>query len=787
MEFNNLIPKSSKKIDGNFTFESKPTFIAEKKSKNLSKVLFVTTYPPRECGIASYTQDLISALKKQFVNSFKIQICAIENNNEQYTYSGKVKFKLNTSDKNSYRALEQEINSDSSIKAIIIQHEFGLFAETKTDFESFIKKINKPVILVFHTVLPNPAPELKKHVSELIKNTNEIIVMTHHAAMTLSTQYDLHNTPINVIPHGTHLVAHHDKNELKEKYKLKGRKVLSTFGFLGPNKSIKTSLDALPTIIKTTPNIIFLILGKTHPALLLKEGEKYRKSLEHKIETLNLHKHVRFIDKYLPLQELLEYLQLTDVYLFTSIDPNQAVSGTFAYALSAGCPVVSTPIPHAKEFLTDNSGIIIDFNHPDQLSDAVNLLLFDVQYRNHIIHNGLTKTAPTTWENSANSHIKILSKYIIGESKLQYRNPEINLDHIIKMTTDFGIIQFSKINKPDINSGYTIDDNARALLFFCKHYYLTKEINDLKYIEIYLNFIAYCERRQDLFINYVGINHNYTTQNKEVNLEDSTGRTIWALGYLLSHNDILPRELMIKAKEIFERNINKSIEIHSPRALAFIIKGLYYYNLNFGSEYNIRLTQLLSARLASIYQKVATPDWNWFEDYLTYANSALPEAMLYSYWITKNENHKHIAKESMDFLMNLIFKNNQIRVISNKSWYHKNSVPQQYGEQPIDVAYTILALKNFYIEFKNQEYIEKMETAFGWFLGNNHLDLMIYNPCTGGCHDGIEKQNINLNQGAESTISYLLARITVHKHFGNEINLVNRKKNTVSELSKQKF
>lgn len=783
MENNNSLKKNNAKIKMHPFIKTNLREFSEDRNnaseKTLPAVLFITTYPPRECGIATYSDDLIKALKKQFVHSFSIEICALENNNEKHTYKKDVKYKLNTSETKSYNKLAKKINADTNIQVVLLQHEFGLFTENEEAFNTFVTKINKPIIFVFHTVLPNPDTIFKQKVQHLLNVSSAIIVMTNSASEILRRDYIISSKKITVIPHGTHLVPHLDKKILKKKYGLENKKILSTFGLLGSGKSIETTLDALPSIIKTSPEILFLIIGKTHPTIVLQEGEQYRRFLEEKITSLNLQNHVKFINKYLPLEELLEYLQLTDIYLFTSKDPNQAVSGTFSYALSCGCPVISTPIPHAKEILSDGTGILFDFGNSKQLAEAANRLLFDIHLRQEIICNGLHKITCTAWENSAVTHAKLLQNISKDKIELHYRNPEINLDHIKKMTTDFGILQFSKLNHPDINSGYTIDDNARAMIALCQHYKLTRDTSDLKYIKIYLDFIAYCERTDDLFLNYVDFKKKFTAQNSTVNLEDSTGRAIWALGYLISLSYILPEDLVQKAEQIFGRVLQYAPKIHSTRAMAFIIKGLYYYNRSIEDTNTIETTTALANRLLQMYRHESSPGWEWFESYLTYANSVLPEALLCAYSITGNEVYKTTAKTTMDFLISKTFNETAIKVVSNKSWEIKGEQREIYGEQPIDVAYTIITLRKFHDIFKDRDYLIKMEMAFNWFLGNNHLQQIIYNPCTGGCFDGLEETNVNLNQGSESTVSYLMARLMSYKFFGNDNNnYIKRKSRT---------
>lgn len=474
------------------------------------EILFITSYPPRECGIATYSQDLIKALNNKFSRSFSLKICPLESNNEKHNYSDEIKYILNTDHPGSFSKLAQTINFDRSIGIVMIQHEFGFFATKSREFEAFLEKLSKPTVIVFHTVLPKPDDALRANVKAINEHVESIIVMTNSSANILIKDYGISRRKITVIPHGTHLVSHGNKEVLKERYNLSGRNILSTFGLISSGKSIETTLEAIPAIIEINPEVLFLIIGKTHPTILNQEGEEYRIMLEKRVVELKIENHVKFINKFLPLPELLDYLQLTDIYLFTSRDPNVAVSGTISYAISCGCPVISTPIPHAREVLAKNVGIIIDFQNSVQLSQSVISLLDDEQLRKNMSSNGLHKMTSTAWENSAVAHARLFES--IGDKKmvLQYKLPDINLNHIKKLTTDFGMIQFSKINQPDLESGYTLDDNARALIAICQHYELTKDKTDISYIYIYFHFIKYCMQSEGYFLNYVDKDKKFT-------------------------------------------------------------------------------------------------------------------------------------------------------------------------------------------------------------------------------------------------------------------------------------
>ena len=731
----------------------------------LPEILVITSYPPRVCGIATYSQDLIMALTRKFGNSFFIKVCALENENAGYNYTDEVKYTLNTSYSQEYTKLAKVINQESLIKVVLIQHEFGLFQPgDKTNFINFLYELTKPVIIVFHTVLPCPEKSMRTKVKSIAAACESVVVMTNNSAKVLMNEYDIPEKKITVIAHGTHLVLHVNKELLKEKYGLEGKKVLSTFGLLSSGKSIETTLESLPAVIKKNADVIFLIIGTTHPDVLQSEGESYRSKLKGLVVRLKLQNHVLFINDFLALPVLLEYLQLTDIYLFTSKDPNQAVSGTFSYAMSCACPIISTPIPHARESLNKGTGIIIDFQNSQQLAKGIIRLLTNEPLRKSISTNTLQKIVSTAWENSAVAHAMLFDDVSAIKLHLKYNLPVVNLNHLRKMTTGFGIIQFSKINEPDIDTGYTLDDNARALIAIITHYRLTGEKLDIAGMFTYFNLIKYCFQPSGRFLNYISKDREFTKQNITSNLDDANGRAIWALGYLISVQSAVPAELVSQAKMLFEKTIQGLTKMHSTRAIAFIIKGLYYYCGAVKSNEKSLLLELLADRLVEMYRHESSKKWKWFESYLTYANGILPEAMLCAWLSTKKVIYRNIAKSSMAFLLAHTFNENGIAVVSNKNWLHKGQDSEGYGEQPIDVAYTIFALARFYDVFKDEDYLDKMRTAFSWFLGKNHLHQIIYNPCTGGCYDGLEKYNVNLNQGAESTVSYLMARLTVEKY-----------------------
>ena len=766
-----IVPVFGKMKLSGITKESILPFPDTDTSVELTEILFVTSYPPRECGIATYSQDLIKALNNKFSNSLSIKVCALEAGESNYKYPEEVKYVLNTSSVADFKKLASTINNDDSIKIVVIQHEFGFFHQQEPAFLQFLYEMSKPVVLVFHTVLPEPDETLKAKVRSIAAVCESMVVMTKTSAKILASEYGVPQDKISVIAHGTHLVPHLSRKLLKLKYGLQDRKVLTTFGLLSSGKGIETTIDALLTIVEKCPEVVFLVLGKTHPEVVKTDGEEYREMLEQKVKDYGLKDNVIFINKYLELPDLLEYLQLTDIYLFTTNDPNQAVSGTFVYAMSCGCPIISTPIPHAKEVLTKDTGIIFNFRDSRQLAIDVVRLLKNDKLRRNISVNTLQKIVFTAWENSAVAHAELFKKATGDKITLQYNIPEIKLSHLKRMTTQSGIIQFAKINQPDLKTGYTLDDNARALIVSCMHFKLTGDRKDIFEIKKYLRFIEYCQQPKGDFLNYVDKDLEFTSQNGKVNLDDSNGRAIWALGYLISLEELLPEAIITRAENIYGKSLFPVHSMHSTRAMAFAVKGLYYHYSSTKSVEDFALIEIFADRLVQMYRHESNEKWEWFEDYLTYANSIIPEALLLAWKITQNSTYKDIAIPSFKFLLSHIFNENGIEVISNKHWLKKGEEPGQFGEQPIDVAYTIMTLSKFYDEFKDEENRLKMDTAFNWFLGYNRLKQIIYNPCTGGCYDGLEENHVNLNQGAESTVSYLMARLTIEKYRRSHVKL----------------
>ncbi len=730
-----------------------------------SEILIITSYPERECGIASFSADLRNALIERTGKILDIKIGALDNGVVERFYPKEVKFQINALDKNSFLACAENINADHAIQMVLVQHEFGLFGgEYGNYLILFLKKIQKPICINFHTVLPNPDYHRRNTVRKLSEYAKEIIVMTKNAKMQLDKYYGIDARKINVIPHGTHTIIHKDKNILKEQLGFQGKNILTTFGLISANKNIETVLISLPNLVKQYPNIIYLVIGKTHPEVLKNEGEHYREYLEAIIAKLGLENNVVFINKYLETKEILDYLQMSDIYIFSSKDPNQAVSGTFSYAMSAGCPIIATKIPHAKEYLSSDEGLLVDFENPFQMGDAIQQLLSNKNKLEQMRVNVLHKNGSSKWVNVAKQHLDILNPYL-KDYAVNYNLPDFTISHLVRLTHHFGVIQFSKINVPDHSSGYTLDDNSRALITCCEYYAQKRNGQLFLLMDKYLRFISLCQQENGNFINYIDESGQAELKKNNQNLEDANGRAIWALCMVISLKDLLPISLVSKAKMLLKFAMPNIEKMTSLRAISFSLKGFYLYLKNEQNPEISLLSYKFSRILFNAFKLNNDADWKWFEDKLTYANSIIPEGLLYGYLITKKERYKLIAKESFDFLIQHLVFNGKISVIPNKTWFKKGSNRKtKGGEQPIEVAYLIMTLSVFEETMPNYIYGQLKELAFSWFMGNNQLGQVVYDASTGGCHDGIESHNLNLNQGAESTICYLLARLNMEQH-----------------------
>ncbi len=722
------------------------------KGKKPNHILFLSSYPPRKCGIATFTQDLSNAFNKKFNPVVKTEICAL--NNRIYNYNNNVTYQINTAELENYVLLAKKINSRNNIKLINIQHEFGLFGGEYGDYLiPFLQALEKPVIATFHSVISKPRDNLKRVVKAIADRCEAIVVMNKLSQEILERDYKIPQYKINYIPHGIPQVAYEPSKEYKKSLGLEEKIVFSTFGLISKNKGIEYVIRALPKVIQKFPNVIYLVIGETHPNIKKKEGEKYRNFLYREVERLGLENNVRFFNKYMTLEEITRFLQATDIYLSPCIDKKQSVSGTLSYALGCGRAVVSTATEYARHIINKENGILVQFKNPREITKGIIRLISDEKVNKSMATKAYKDTRPMIWPNVAQSYLKLYKKFAKLETE-ENKLPEIKLDHIIKMTDNFGMIQHANYNKPDKRFGYSLDDISRALIA-CAMYYRNNPSEQLKkMMDIYIEFIKFARRKDGSFSNIVSFGKKRDNSFEE----DVQGRTIWALGYVLAQ-DYLPKDIKKQARKLFQLSIPLLNKIKAPRSIAFAIAGLYFYLKTIPNNKLRKTFRALSYRLVKLYKNSACSDWYWFEEYLTYSNSKLPEALFYAYDLLGDKTFLIIAKSSLKFLESITLNYKFYMPIGQKGWYFKNKQRSYFDQQPEDASSMVQTEVLAYKITKNKKYLKEALKIFHWFLGRNHLGLMVYDEITGGCNDGLGEYGLNLNQGAESTISYAMARL----------------------------
>jgi len=722
-----------------------------------SSIVYISTYPPRECGIATFARDLTNSIEKRISKSVKTEIVAMNSNGVNiYNYPKRVIHQISDNDMNDYIELAKKINNSSEIKIVNVQHEYGMFGGEWGDYIlAFLEIVEKPVIVTLHCVLPDPEKKLKRVVKAISESVECIVVMAEKAVEILRDVYDV-DCDIQVIPHGIPVATFESQEKEKESLGFKDKIVLSSYGLMSVNKGYEYAIRSLPEVIKKYPNLIYLIIGETHPNIRKNEGEKYRNHLTKLIKKLGLEKNVKFYNKYITESEKIKYLKATDIYIAASNDPTQITSGTLPTAMGCGRAAISTPFLHAKDIINDERGLLAEFKNPDSFKNAILQLLDNQELRKEMEKNTYYYTRHMTWPNVAIQYCDLFKKYMDHSLEEIETFPKVDTSHLINLTDNFGIIQFAVQTDPDIDSGYTLDDNARAIIVCAKHYEKFREFNQLGLIKTYLDYIKFVQKEDGKLYNLVDKNKNIYGGWSE----DAHGRAIWALGYSISSPNI-PEDFKKEAEKILLKAIPPCSEIGSPRAISFIIQGLYFYNSAKNLK-NIRNEMRnLADKLVILYKNNSSPSWKWFEEFMTYANNKLSEALLYTYLSTGDRTYLDMGLESLDFLLTEMFREDLFTPIGQKKWYTKGEERSYYDQQPIDAAYMVQTLILAYKITKNEKYKKKASQTFQWFTGKNSLNQVIYNEVTGGCHDGLGENAINLNQGAESTISYLLARLSL--------------------------
>lgn len=706
------------------------------------------TYPPRECGIATFNQDLLTSSQRYLGTGVACLVAAMNVSPlDTYIYPPEVRWKIDQNNRKELADLAFEFNTDPEINGVIIQHEYGIYGGNDgQNILAFTKACTKPMVITLHTVLPNPPAHMKAVTKELIAQARIVVVLTQSSKEILETLYPQATGKLHIIPHGIHATIFTGTDSAKKGLKLTQSVVLSTFGLLSRNKGIEYVIRALPEVIKKHPSLIYLILGETHPVVRRSEGESYRNELADLVTQLKLKKQVKFYNQYLSLSDLIEFLKATDIYISSSINPDQAVSGTLSYALGTGRAVISTEFAQAKEIITADTGRLVPIKNFKAISQALIELSSDKDQLDIMHLNAYVLTRPMLWSNVAHTYSKLLAQYVL---------PPLNLTHLKDMTDGFGLFQFANLRAPNKKYGYTLDDNARALV-------VCSWLNHPS-LEIYLKFIQKCQEKDGTFVNYIDHSGNMAAgQNRQEDLEDAMARAMWALSEVIN-NKAIDSSWRDMAWKIFSRALPHTNSFCHIRSSAFMIKAF----ANLVTIYPNQKTKFVKTirkhadLLLLELNKNSYKSWFWFDSYLGYNNAIIPEALLIAGQLSGSARYTDKGKATLQFLIGKTFSLNKYLPIGHAQWYTNKQKRSIFDQQPEDPASMILALATAYKITHDETYKNLMTVCFSWFLGNNSLQVPLYDYKNGGCFDGLHPDRVNLNQGAESLVSYLLSRLTV--------------------------
>jgi glycosyltransferase involved in cell wall biosynthesis len=755
------------------------------------RVAYISTYPPRECGIATFNQNLVNAIndnlpgKKDSLQSGFIIAMNDSPDLDEYKYPNEVKFVIRQNNQKDYIRAANYLNT-SNADVCILEHEFGIYGgESGIYILPLINRLQKPLITVLHTVLREPSFIQKIIIREIADQSAKIIVMSQRAIDFLINIYDILPEKIQLIEHGVPDLEAQEDNPVKKLQPFRNNRVLFTFGLISRNKGLETVIRALPQIVEQHPDVMYVILGNTHPGVIKNNGEEYRDSLKRLAAQLNVSKHITFINKFVSEEELFDYLTAVDIYITPYLNEAQITSGTLSYAVGAGSAVVSTPYWHATELLAHNRGRLFDFKNSDELAGHVNELLGDSDLLAELKHNAYTYGLHLRWPKIGGEYIKLAREAynanIYNDSPFAGTiiDPEIlpkfSLNHVRRLTDDTGIVQHAKYGIPNLKEGYCLDDNSRALIMALMAYQRNKSQEALDLMPIYLSYIHYMQTDDGNFRNFLSFSRQYLD---EVGSEDSFGRTIWSLGYLI--NCAASNSYRELALELFHKAIPQFNKLVHLRGIANTIIGLSLYLKVFPSDQRL-LDQLqeLTNPLIEAYNRHNTDDWHWFEEKMTYDNAILPLALMHSCEITGDKEVQAIAIASMEFLDNATLSNGYLIPVGNDGWYHQGGPMPMYDQQAIETMAMVLMNYQAYRVLNNPKYIEKMFICFTWFLGENSLRIPLYDHETKGCCDGLLPTGVNRNQGAESTLAYLISHLTVLKAFELEHEYLKRQANSI--------
>lgn len=727
------------------------------------KVAFVSSCLPRRCGIATFCNDLTQNISACAADAFEPLMVAMTVSRE-HQYSPPVKFEIRKNVKNDYLCAADYLNF-SHVDLVSVQHEFGLFGGSAGAYLNLLlKRVDAPIITTLHTVLNKPTPAYQQSTVDVCELSDKIVVMNTRGVSMLRDIYGVDPGKIHIIPHGIPDLPFVDSSYYKHKFGIEGRKTILTFGLLSRNKGIEHMLKALPAIVETEPNILYIILGATHPDVLRHDGEEYRFELQRIIEELGIGDNVMFYNQFVSDERLGRFLCAADIYVTPYQHKEQLTSGTLAFAVGSGKAVVSTPYWAAEELLDDGRGKMTPFNDPKGLSEAIIEILSDNALLNNLRRRAYDYGRTQTWPEIGKQYWDIFSKTRFGGKTLTktfahkadsislLEMPEPSLDHLRTMTDDTGLIQHAKFMLPDRDHGYCTDDNTRAVVAMVKYHTQYSDPEALKLFNTYLSFICHAQREDGTFHNFMSYDRQWITPEPE---HDGLGRALWAFGSVIEQPP-LPEWIPI-IKDFFDRSA-PHIPNLSLRGKAYAIFGMRSYLKQFPGASDIkRYLHTAADDLVGFFERASDEKWLWFENILSYDNAVLPHALFETYIATGNEAYLDIATQSSEFLLEATLAGDHFSFVGCNGWYLKGGKKAQFDQQALEAASTAMMLYGAYKATDNPNYLKMQKKAFDWFLGDNDLSIPLYDFRTKGCQDGLEKNGVNLNQGAESLLSFLLA------------------------------
>ncbi len=734
----------------------------------ISRIGFIGNYLPRQCGIATFTTDLCEAIATEYPEASCIAL-PVNDTEAGYAYPARVRFELKEKDIDSYRRAADFLNINN-VDLVCLQHEYGIYGGTAgSHILALLRELRMPVVTTFHTVLKDPDTTQRRVLQEVAALSDRVVVMSERGVEFLQEIYGIAREKIDMIPHGIPDVPFVDPSFHKDLFGVEGKMVLLSFGLLSANKGIEDVISALPDIVAQYPNVVYLIVGATHPHVLRHEGEAYRLSLQWLTRDKSVESHVIFYNRFVSLEELIEFISAADIYITPYLNAAQITSGTLAYTLGAGKAVISTPYWYAEEMLADERGALVPFHNPAALAEQVIDLLGNESKRHAMRKRAYMFGRAMIWSQVAQRYMECFKR---ARAERRYFSPSgfvvkpldqhpgelppLALDHLHHMTDDTGILQHAGFTIPNYREGYTIDDNARALIVST----FLEELGNGEAAELsskYLAFVWYgFNPDTGRFRNFMDYQRSWLEASGS---EDSHGRTLWALGTVLGRSNTKAFQSM--AGSVFERALPAILSTTSPRAWAFALIGIHEYLRRFsGDRMANQIRDELAGRLLTIYQKTRSAGWLWYEEGLTYCNAVLPQAMLMcGQWIPNNEMTR-AGLESLGWLAEMQRADTvggHFVPIGSNGFFQRGGERARFDQQPVEAQAMISACLEAYRSTGDEHWRKEARRAFEWFLGRNDLNLSVYDPTTGGCRDGLHPDRLNENQGAESTLAFLQA------------------------------